>query len=144
MIGIRTTIKTALVNTLKATPGVSMVFPSKPREERAQQFPALYIAIEKTNDTRVFAKRHITFTVTVYVNVIDPDPNEMAAQQRFDDLLDAIDAQLRSDPTLGGAVLHAAEKYIDTVVAEPFLAGNGLSVTLNAAKSFEVYAEINA
>lgn len=141
----RTVVKQALKTVLSGVSGVKAVYTSLPRNQQGQ-FPSIVITLEKTHERAVTmgnpGKRHITYTASLYIQTIDPDPNEQASQQRFDDLLDAIDDALRSNKDLGGAVLASAWEYIDTDVLEPQLAGQGMNIILRAIKTFDVKIEI--
>lgn len=110
------------------------------------QFPSIVVTIGNQAE-KVYAmgnpgRRHIRYEVTLFIQTIDPNPNEQASQDSFDDFVDAIDTQLRSDKTLGGTVLYSAQDKIDTEVFGPEVAGQGVSILLRAMKTFDVVLEI--
>jgi hypothetical protein len=144
----RKQIKQALKTVLQGVPGVKSVYTNLPRNQQGMDFPSIVIQIEKSHEKAVSmgnpGRRQTHYTVTLYIQTIDPDPNEQASQERFDDLLDAIDDVLRANKDLNGTVLQSAWSYIDTDVLTPQLAGQGMAILMRAIKTFEVTTEIVA
>lgn len=140
----RLSVKNELKKVLQTVPGIKSVFTNLPREQN--QFPAIVIALEKVHEKTVTlgnpGRRHINFNVTLYIQSIDPDPNELNAQDRFDNLLDDIDTAIRANKDLNGTVLKSAYETIDTQTFEPQIAGKGGGLVLRGIKTFDVLVEI--
>ncbi|UJF36632.1 hypothetical protein [Paenibacillus hexagrammi] len=144
MTSSRKDIKNAVKAVIGTVPGIKAVYTNMPRQQ--QVFPAVVIAFDKVHEKAATlgnpSRRHITYTVTLYIQSIDANPNEQAAQEEFDDMLDLIDEALRSNKDLDGAALKSAYEYIDTDAFEPQIAGQGQALILRAVKTFTVLVEI--
>lgn len=144
----RRSVKNSLSELLTATPGVLAVYPYMPRSQMGLKFPSIIVTINGSDDEpRAVGspgRRLIKYHVSLYIQHLDHDPDEQSAQLRFDDMLDSVDAQLRSDKTLGGTVLYSAHDSIVTEVFDPQIAGQGISVIYRAMKNFDVCVEIMA
>lgn len=140
----RTTIKQSIKTILSGVSGINSVYTNLPRQQA--QFPSVVITMEKAHEEAVTkgdpGRRWIHYTITLYIQSIDANPDEIASQQAFEDLLDAMDVALRANKTLGGTVLMSAWKYIDTDIFQPQIAGNGQAITMRAIKTFDVVTEI--
>lgn len=140
----RKAVKGEIKKLLVTVPGVKSVYTNLPRLQN--QFPAIVVTIEKQHEKTVTLgfprRRHIKFNVSLYIQSIDQDPDEVASQERFDDLLDAIDSVLRANPDLNGTVLASAQDTIDTETFEPTIAGSGTGLVLRGLKTFDVTLEI--
>lgn len=138
----RTDVKDAVWNVLQGTPGVKAIFKGEPKEIQQMQMPCVIISIPDTNEERGTAsaprgKKHIEYTVQLKVFHIDAGNDSVAGELTFDALLDEIDAHIRADVTLGGAVAAAAVQYLKTDVAQPQLL-EGRTVARLAIKKFDV------
>lgn len=136
---MREEIKAAIEAQLTGTAGLKAVYTHRPKIQNA--FPSVVIHLPKADETRVSAtapigKKRIDFTAQLEIFTVDMTPDG-SGQADFDVLLDAIDDKLRSDVTLGGAVLASGIQYIKTVVAPPQLV-NGQNIALLAVKTFDV------
>lgn len=140
---IRTQVKNAIKNLVASAAGVKAAYTYRPKN--ISTFPVVVVHLRESNETRVsspapLAKKHIEFTALLEIIMYDFTPDG-SGQLAFDDLLDAIDTQLRSDPTLGGTVLASTIKYIKTNVAPP-IQTNGESILLQAVKQFDVTVQV--
>lgn len=144
MANTRTGIKNAVKLVLETVPGIKAVHTNLPRQQK--DFPAVVLALEKVHEKSVTmgnpSRRQINYSVTLYIQSIDANPDEQTAQQQFDELLDEIDVALRANKDLNGEVLKSAQDHIDTDSFEPQIAGQGLSLILRAVKTFTVTVEI--
>lgn len=144
----RTSIRQSLQSVLATVPGIKTVYTNIPRNQQGMVFPSVVIQFEKSHEKVVTmgnpGRRRITYSVSLYIQTIDSNPDEMVSQQSFEDLLDAIDTTLRSNKDLNGTVLASAWTYIDTTVFEPQLAGQGYALILRALKTFDIEVEIVA
>jgi hypothetical protein len=147
----RTAVKQALKTVLQSVTGIKTVYTNLPRQQPPNAFPSVVITMEKAHEEAVTkgdpGRRWIHYTVTLYIQSIDANPDEIASQQAFEDLLDAIDTALRANKQLtgytgDGQMLMSAWKYIDTDIFQPQIAGNGQAVTMRAIKTFDVVVEI--
>jgi hypothetical protein len=121
--------------------GVSKVFLYRPKERKQPELPSVVIQLSQSKETRASAsapigKKYVHYTCTLEIFEIDMTPDGSGALA-FDDMLDAIDDKLRTDPTLGGVVLAATIEHITTTVAPPQLL-DGQAVALLALKSFDI------
>lgn len=142
----RQSVKQSLQTVLQSVPGIKTVYTYLPRNQQGMIFPSIVITLEKTNEKVVTmgnpGRRHIDFTVKLYIQSVDPNPVESTSQANFDILLDSIDTTLRSNKDLNGTVLKSAWEYIDTDVFTPQLAGQGAAILMRAIKTFDVTIEI--
>lgn len=142
---IRQDLKKTIQTTLQNTVGVGKVFTHRPKVMVQTDFPSIVINFPHTAEHRASAnapigKKHIEFTAQLECATIDVS-NDGSGQDEFDAFLDAIDDQLRKDPTLGGTVLSAAVKEINTVTTTPQLV-NGQNIALLAIKEFDVTIQV--
>lgn len=140
---IRNDIKNAIKNLVSQAAGVKAVYTYRPK--LINTFPAVVVSLKQSNEERAgspapLAKKHIEFVAQLEISMIDTSPDG-SGQLAFDDVLDAIDEKLRSDPTLGGTVLGSTIKYIRTNVAPP-IKTNGEAVLLAAVKQFDVTVQV--
>lgn len=140
---LRQQIKNAIKTLVSGASGVQAVYTYRPKI--MSTFPAVVISLKQSNETRgtspaPISKKFIEFTALLEISTLDKTPDG-SGQLAFDDLLDAIDAQLRSDPTLGGNALGSTIKYIKTTVAPPIKA-NGEAILLAAVKQFDVLVQV--
>jgi hypothetical protein len=125
----RTTVKTAIKTFLLTIPGVKSVFTDRPKQIPQASMPAIVIEIPNDETTeRVMpalgGKAKIEHKVRLSIATISVDQDTQVSGQAFDDLLDAIDTEIRKRPTLGGPPIFAAGlDYLRTNVAESRLAG---------------------
>jgi hypothetical protein len=142
---MRNDVKNAIKNALVNTSGVKTVDTRRRKITPQTLFPLVIISLPKSKETRVSAqaplgKKNNKMVGRLEIFNVDVTPDG-SGQDLFEDLLDAIDEQLRKDPTLGGAVLSAGIEYIDTDVALPQLA-DGQNVALFAVKQFDVTVQV--
>ncbi|MCZ8512405.1 hypothetical protein O9H85_08155 [Paenibacillus filicis] len=141
----RTSIKQSIKNLLVNVPGVTSVYTNQPKLIQDSDCPVITISLDKTHEKGVNGhRRHQFYTVYLYIQSIDYNPDEMVSEKAFDDLLDAIDNALRSDYTLGGTVLQSAWDYIDTEFFPPVATSNSTGICMRAIKTFEIKTEIIA
>lgn len=138
---IRRSIKEAIANALAGTAGLKAVFLGEPKRIDGTQLPCVIISLPDTDETRSgspapLAKKKLDFTAQLKVFHLDPTPDGVAGELAFDDLLDAIDAKLRADYTLGGSVNAATVQFIKTDVSQPMLT-EGQVVARLAIKKFD-------
>lgn len=142
---MRIDVKKAIAVSLQNTEGIKTVY-TRPRKNTTQDaYPLIVIYLPKAKETRVSAqapigKKNVKMTARLEIFNIDLTPDG-SGQDDFDSLLDAIDVQLRQDPTLGGEVLSAGIEHIDTDVLPPQLV-NGQNIALFAIKQFDVTAQV--
>lgn len=137
----RTALKDAVAATLEGTPGLKAIFKGEPKEIQQAQMPCVIISIPDTSEERGTAsaphgKKHVEYVVQLKVFNIDASNDSVAGELSYDELLDAVDAKIRADVTLGGAVAGAAIKYLRTDVAQPQLL-EGRTVARLAIKKFD-------
>lgn len=140
---IRQQVKEAIKTLVAQAPGVKAVYTYRPKY--INTFPAVVVSLKQSNETRAgspapIAKKIIEFTAQLEISMLDLSPDG-SGQLVFDDVLDAIDEQLRTDPTLGGTVLASTIKYIKTTTAPP-VKTNGEAVLLAAIKQFDVSVQV--
>jgi hypothetical protein len=140
---VRQTIKQALQTLLQNTPGIKAV--NTYRRKLDNRFPIITIYLPKSDETRASAsaplgKKFLKFTAQLEIFTIDQS-TDGSGQLEFDDLLDAVDQQLRSDVTLGGTVLASTIEFIKTNVSPPMLV-NGQNVALLAVKQFDITVQV--
>ncbi|HDR8003427.1 hypothetical protein OWP19_23860 [Bacillus cereus] len=137
----RKLVKSVVKDVLKTTVGVKKIVEYRPKLLQQTDFPSIVITIPKAREERYsasapYGKKIIKYTVSLEVTGVDVSPDG-AGQLQFDDFLDAIDVELRKDPTFGGKVLSAGVEYIQTNTTAPQLL-NGQTVGLLAIKQFDV------
>lgn len=141
----RRQIKSAIQTLVSQAAGVKAVYTYRPKLMNV--FPAVVISLKQSDETRAsspvyLAKKNIEFVAQLEITMIDTTP-DASGQLAFDDVLDAIDAKLRSDVTLGGTVLASGVEYIKTAVG-PAVKADGENVVLTAIKQFDVRLQITA
>lgn len=110
----------------------------------------LTVGLTTTTERRVTTGgwKAIVLQTTLGLEVLGTPPHPEVAQAQVDDLLEAIVALVRADPTLGGIVLQAGEgqRGIVTTVAEPLFDGNSARLTITASIAFDAdyYLEVPA
>lgn len=145
MSGTRNTIKNAIQGIVQQATGVKSVFTYRPKLMVQTNFPAVVVSIAKSNETRLTmnapnGRKIIKFTAQLEVSTVDLSADG-SGQLTFDDLLDAIDTQLRKDPTLAGTAVGATVEYINTLTSPPQIVG-GQNVVLMAIKQFDVSVQV--
>jgi hypothetical protein len=138
-MGIRRSVKEAIKTTILRTNGITSVMTFRPKVKQTN-FPLVVVSLSKSRETsasapRPLGKRNTKYLATVQILHYDYS-GDGSGQLDFDDMLDAIDAQLRDDPQLGGVALASAVEYIETIVAPPQLDQQAL--VLAAVKQFDV------
>ncbi len=87
----------------------------------------------------------LTFQVTLGLTHLGTVPHPERAQDDLDELLEAVVALVRADPTLGGCVLQAGESQrgIVTTAGEPLFEGDASRTLITASIGFDadVYLE---
>lgn len=142
---MRNDVKKAIASAIQNTSGITSVY-TFPRKINPQTtYPLAIISLPKSHETRATSqapvgKKFIKYTAQLDIFNIDTT-SDGSGQTAFEDLLDALDSQLRSDPTLGGAVLAAAIEHIDTTLAPPQLI-DGQNIVLLAIKQFDVLVQV--
>lgn len=120
-MSIRRTVRQALATTLTAA-GIAEVFQSVPIENYDGKFPIAVITLPQGREIREsIGKKRVDFVPIIQIWNVDYTGDPITAALNFDDLLDAIDTQIRSDTTLGGQVVAAGHEYINTEQPDPTL-----------------------
>jgi hypothetical protein len=145
MSGIRNTVKTAIQTILQNAEGVKKVTTFRPKLMVQTDLPMVVVNLAKARETRLTAmaphgKKVIQYTAQLEISTIDVS-TDGSGQLAFDDLLDAIDDQLRLDPTLGGVAIGATVEYINTITTPPQIVG-GQNIMLLAIKQFDVSVQV--
>lgn len=140
-VSTRRGVKQAVANVISMAAGVKKVYLFRQKIQEAKNMPSVVVTIPKQRETRVSAsapngKKRIEFTVQLELFTFDVT-NDGAGALDFDDVLDAIDAKLRLDVTLGGAVHASTVEYIQTTIMPPTMV-QGQTVALMALKAFDV------
>jgi hypothetical protein len=141
----RNTIKTAIQGIVQQATGVKSVFTYRPKLMQQTNMPAVVVNLAKSSETRLTmsapnGRKQIKFTAQLEIASYDLS-GDGSGQLAFDDLLDAIDTQLRKDPTLAGTAIGATIEYINTVTAPPQVVG-GTNVMMMAIKTFDVCVQV--
>jgi hypothetical protein len=148
---IRRDVKQAIANELMTATGLKNVYTYRRKMNVATEYPFLVIALPKSKETaltmsRPLGRKKLEFTAQLEIYYQDASPDG-SGQLVFDDLLDAIDIQLRSQPNLNsapvghsGIVLASAVEHIDTTVAPPQLIGQAIAML--AVKQFDVTVQV--
>jgi hypothetical protein len=141
----RKDVKTAIQTAIQDATGIKKVFTFRPKLMQQTDFPSVVIALVKSKETRLTqsaprGKKLIEFTAQLEISNIDLS-NDGSGQLVFDDLLDAIDVELRKDPTLGGVAIGATVDYINTITTPPQVVG-GQNVVHMAIKQFDVTVQV--
>lgn len=140
---IRQDVKSAIKNTLTGVPGVKSVFIARQKFTGQAQTPVITVYLPEVRESLLSMsgnpaiKRKIELTALLEIIVIDANNQPEIGEAAFDNLLDAVDNALRKDFTLGGVVLGAAIKHLETDVAAPQLV-EGQNVFRIALKKFDV------
>lgn len=138
----RRTVREALANFLLKETAIKSVYQGLPSQE-IDQFPAAIITLPVGRETRVAGgKKRVDYEPLIQIWDISVSGDGVRDGLAFDDLLDEIDDQIRSDPTLGGLVLAAGIKYIETIQPDPTLDADG-TLILVAEKKLDVTIEFN-
>lgn len=145
VMSTRQSVKNAIKATIQDAVGVKSVFLYRPKEQEETDFPSVVITLPKSKETRLtqsapVGKKLIEFTAQLEVFTIDTTRDGSGALD-FDDILDAIDAELRKDPTMGASVLSSTIDHITTNVAPATLV-NGQNIALMAIKQFDVTVQV--
>lgn len=120
----RRQIKAALKTFLATVTGVKTVYEGMPKKIPQANQPAIVIFTPKASDERVagyagIGKRKVTYTGRISVFNIDTEQDATASSLAFDDLIDAIENALRTNPSLDPSGWpNIAIDYIRTDVAE--------------------------
>jgi hypothetical protein len=118
-MGNRRIVRQALENFLLQATGIKVVYQGIPSQE-IDQFPAAIITLPEGRETRWSSgKKRIDYEPTIQIWDISMSGDGVTDELAFDDLLDSIDDQIRSDPTLGGQVFAAGVEYIHTLQPDP-------------------------
>jgi hypothetical protein len=138
---LRRDVKTAVAELIGTVAGVKRSYTFRQKQQSQNDMPSVVVTIPKQRETRISAsapngKKRIDFTVQLEVFTFDVSPDG-SDSLIFDDLLDAMDASLRLDVTLGGAVHASTVEHITTSVMPPTMV-NGQAVALMALKTFDV------
>jgi hypothetical protein len=146
MSGPRQSVKTAIQNVVKNAVGVKKVSTYRPKLMVQTDLPLVVISLSKSKETRLSAsaphgKKVIEYTAQLEISQVDVS-NDGSGQLAFDDLLDAIDTQLRTDPTFGGVAIGATVNYINTMLTPPQVVG-GQNIILLAIKQFDFSVLVN-
>lgn len=141
----RNSIKTAIQTIVQQATGVKSVFTYRPKLMQQTNMPAIVISLAKSNETRLtmsapLGRKQVKFTAQLEIASLDLS-GDGSGQLAFDDLLDAIDVQLRKDPTLGGTAIGATIEYINTITTPPQTVG-GTNVMMMALKQFDVTVQV--
>ncbi|WP_326829683.1 hypothetical protein OIE13_05975 [Streptosporangium sp. NBC_01810] len=105
------------------------------------------IGLATTTERRVTTGgwKALVIQVSLGIEVLGTAPHPEIAQAEVDELLEAIAAMVRADPTLGGCVLQAGEgsRGIVTTCSEPLFEGSSsrLGITASVAFDADVYLE---
>jgi hypothetical protein len=146
MSGIRNEVKKAIQTIVQNAEGVKKVSMFRPKLMVQTDLPMVVVNLAKSKETRSsasapFGKKRIQFTAQLEISTIDLSVDG-SGQLDFDDLLDAIDVELRKDPTLGGVALGATVEYINTMTTPPQIV-SGQNVVLMAVKQFDVSVQVS-
>lgn len=144
-MSVRKDVKNAIQGIIQVAPGVKKVSTFRPKLLQQTDFPAVVISLPKAKETRLTAsaprgKKVIEFTAQLEISTVDLS-NDGSGQLDFDDLLDAIDDELRKDPSLNGVAIGATVDFINTITTSPQIVG-GQNVVLMAVKQFDVSVQV--
>jgi hypothetical protein len=142
----RQDVKNAIKTAIADATGLKKVFTFRPKLMQQTDFPSVVISLSKSKEERLTqsaprGKKVIEFTAQLEISTIDLSADG-SGQLAFDDLLDAIDVEIRKDPSLAGVAIGAAIDYINTVTTPPQIVGGQNSV-LMAIKQFDVTVQVN-
>lgn len=145
MTTTRNDVKNAIQTLLAQIPSVRKVTTFRPKTMVQTDFPAVVVNLVKSKETRLtqsapFGKKQIEFTAQLEVSMIDVS-NDGSGQLAFDQVLDDIDTQLRTDPTLGGIALGSTIQFINTAITPPQIVA-GQNMILIAVKQFDVTVQV--
>lgn len=142
---MRNDVKKAIQVAIQKATGVKSVYTRRQKITPQNAYPLVIVSLPKSRETRTTqqapaGKKHIKYTAQLDIFNIDTTPDG-SGQDSFEDVLDAIDDQLRKDPTFGGAVLSAGIEHIDTTLAPPQLV-DGQNIALLSIKQFDVTVQV--
>lgn len=142
---MRNDVKKAIQTALTGTRGINAIYTRRQKITPQNAYPLVIISLPKSHEIRKsqtapIGKKHIKFTAQLDVFSVDTTPDG-SGQDAFEDVMDAIDAQLRLDPTFAGAVLAAGIEHIDTTLAPPTLV-DGQNIALLCVKQFDVTVQV--
>lgn len=142
---MRNDVKKAIANALTGTKGINAIYTRRQKITPQNAYPLVIISLPKSHETRSsqtapIGKKHIKYTAQLDIFSIDVT-NDGSGQDVFEDVMDAIDAQLRLDPSFAGAVLSAGIEHIDTTLAPPTLV-DGQNIALLCVKQFDVTVQV--
>jgi hypothetical protein len=144
-VSTRKDVKVAIQGIIADATGLKKVFTFRPKLMQQTDFPSVVVSLVKSKETRLTAsaprgKKIIEYTAQLEISDIDLTPDG-SGQLAFDDLLDAIDVELRKDPTLAGVAIGATIDYINTMTTPPQIVG-GQNVVHMAVKQFDVTVQV--
>lgn len=140
----RQNVKNAIKSVVQNTVGIKMVSTFRPKLIQQTNFPSIVITLPSSKEERLtggapHGKKLIVYRAQLEIAMIDTT-NDGSGMLTFDALLDAVDDQLRLDPTMGGQVLGATIDYINTTVTTPQLVGNNIAYL--GIKAFDVTVQV--
>lgn len=141
----RQDVKVAIANVIQTVTSVKTVMTYRSKLAQQAQLPMVTVLLPRSKETRLTqsapnGKKIVQFTAQLEIVTVDVSADG-SGQLTFDDVLDAIDAALRANPTLNGSVLASTVEFITTAVGEPYLV-NGQTVGLAAIKQFDVSVQV--
>ena len=140
---IKIAIQTALQGNV---PNVKSVFTARQKITPNSQTPVITVYLPDDKESQVsspapLGKRRKEYTAVLEILMIDNNPVPETGEAIFDNILDAVDVQLRQNFNLGGVVDGSAIKNLETHVASPQLV-EGQTVFRVGIKKFDVVLTI--
>ncbi|GEM_PF-4475789 len=141
---IKNAIKTALNGNI---PNVKSVFTARQRLTPNSLTPVITIYLPDNKENQVSApaplgKRRLNYTALLEIIMIDNYPKAEDGEKIFDDILDAIDVQLRLNFNLGGVVDGSAIKDLETHTSAPQMI-EGNTIFRVGVKKFDVVMTVH-
>lgn len=143
---IRQDIKNAIQASLQSVTGVKKIFTARQKLTQNQNTPCITIYLPDVKENQQTSgipqgKRKIELTGLLEVIMIDTNSVPEIGEAAFDNILDEIDAAMRTNFTLQGYVNGAAIKNLETHVAAPQLV-EGQNILRIGLKKFDILLQI--
>jgi len=137
----RRNVRQALADFLLQSTGIKTVYQGVPTQE-INQFPTAIITLPNWKEYRsASGKKRVDCEPVIQVWSLSFSGDAVTDELAFDDLLDSIDEQFRSDETLGGKVLTAGDRFIETTMPDP--TGDANDIVMVAVKKLNLTVEFN-
>jgi len=137
----RADVRNAVVATFSGTAGIKSVYGRPPKQIDGSSQPALVCHIAKVREDRTANQtRRRTYSVYLLLDYISRKPRSEDGQDDFDALLEAVEARLRANKTLGtaGTLAAAGEPTFETDMTMPQTQEGSKSSYFAAAVRFDV------